>query len=165
MTDVQEKDPHADDTDANPIIRIATLNIRDGRNAGLEAALRASKQMRIDVIVLTETKFQNDHRTRSAFGYNVFATMTSHLNQGGIALAHRHCTRWQVESEMRHGPNVISFLITTGQHRFFVVGAYIPPSTDTMTLQHIQMACGRFADEPMILMGDLNVDLGKFCIP
>jgi exonuclease III len=157
MTDVQEKDHHADDTDANPIIRIANLNIRDGRNTGLEAVLRASQQMKIDVIVLTETKFQNDHHTRSAFGYNIFATMTSHLNQGGIALAHRHCTRWQVESEMRHGPNVISFLITTGQRRFFVI-AYIPP-TDTMTLQHIHLACGRFADEPMILMGDLNVDL------
>jgi hypothetical protein len=96
-TDVQEKEPDVRDTDADPLILIATLNIHDGCNSGLEAALRASEQMKVDIIVLTDTKFQNDHYTRSAFGYNIFATTTSHLNQGGIALAHCHSNGWQVE--------------------------------------------------------------------
>jgi hypothetical protein len=59
---------------------------------------------------------------------------------------------------MQHGSNVIRFLITTGQCGFFVIGAYIPPA-DVTTFAHIQTICGQFTDMPMILMGDLNVDL------
>jgi hypothetical protein len=114
--------------------------------------------MGIDVGLFTETKFCNDHYTRSAFGYNVFATTTTRLNQGGVALVHRHSDQWQVESEMRHGPNVVSFLITTGQRRFFFVGVYIPPA-DMSTLNHIRLARDCFADMPMFQMGDLNVNL------
>jgi hypothetical protein len=98
------------DTNSDRItIRIGTLNIRDARNSNLEAALRASEQMKVDVTVLTETRLHNDCYTRSAFGYTVFAMTTTYLNQGGVALVHRSSNRWQVESEMRHGPNVISF--------------------------------------------------------
>lgn len=148
-----------DDADSGRItIQIATLNIRDARNSNLEAALRALGQMNVDVAVLTETRLNNDRYTRSAFDYIVSATTTTHMNQGGIALAHRTSNRWQVESEMRHGPNVISFLLISGQRRFFMIGVYIPPN-DTLTLTQIQEARDRYANMPVIMMGDLNVDL------
>jgi hypothetical protein len=83
--DTRRQSDNAIDNDCT-IINIATYNIRDGRNSNLEAALRACEKMRIDVCVLTETKLSTDRYTRSAYGYTVFATTTTHVNQGGIAL-------------------------------------------------------------------------------
>jgi hypothetical protein len=58
----------------------------------------------------------------------------------------------------KYGPNVISFFITTGKQQYPVIGAYIPPG-DTTTLASIFKASNRFAGQPIILMGDINVDL------
>ena len=46
-------------------LKMATLNIQDGRRNRLNAALRCMKQMEIDLGVLTETKFQNDKFTKA----------------------------------------------------------------------------------------------------
>jgi hypothetical protein len=54
-------------------ITISTYNIRNGQNSNLEAALRACKQMRINIGILPETKLSTDCYTRSAYGYTVFA--------------------------------------------------------------------------------------------
>jgi hypothetical protein len=114
--------------------------------------------MRIDVGVLTETRLSTDRYTRSAYGYTVFATQTIHVNQGGIALIFTNNSFYfQVESQRRHGPNVISFLITTGNRQYPVIGVCIPPN-DTTTLAFISEASNRFAGQPSILMGDINVD-------
>ncbi len=59
-----------------------------------------------------------------------------------------------------HGPNVLTFELVTGQMRFFVVGAYIPPSDLGTMLGHIRQAwseCPRGC-EPL-LIGDLNANL------
>jgi hypothetical protein len=99
-----------------------------------------------------------DRYTRSAYGYTVYATQTIHVNQGGIALIFTsNSLYFQVESQRRHGPNVISFLITTGNRQYPVIGMYIPPK-DTTTLAFISEASNRFAGQPSILMGDINVD-------
>jgi hypothetical protein len=63
--------------------------------------------MRIDVSVLTETRLPTDRYTRSAYGYTVFATQTTHTNQGGIALIFTNSLYLQIESQQKHGPNVI----------------------------------------------------------
>jgi hypothetical protein len=92
-------------------INTATYNICDGHNSNLEAALRACEKMRINVGVLTETRLSTDRYTRSAYGYTVFATQTTHVNQGGIALIFTNNSLYfQVESQRKHGPNVISKL-------------------------------------------------------
>jgi hypothetical protein len=39
-----------------------------------------------------------------------------------------------------------------------MIGAYIPPQ-DTTTLHYISKASDRFAGQPIILLGDINVDL------
>jgi hypothetical protein len=95
-------------------INIATYNIRDGRNSNLEAALRACKKMQIDVGILTETRLSTDRYKRSAFGYTVFATQTTHINQGGIALIITNSLYFQIESQQKHGPNVVSCILVTG---------------------------------------------------
>jgi hypothetical protein len=89
--------------------------------------------MRIDVGVLTETRLSTDHYTRSAYGYTVFATQTTHTNQGGIALIFNNSFYFQIESQEKHGPNVISCILVTGTQRYPITGAFIPPQ-DTTTL-------------------------------
>ena len=59
-----------------------------------------------------------------------------------------------------HRPNVVSAVIVSGNLRFEIVGAYIPPA-DTTTLMHITTALARFPHWKVILVGDLNLDLGS----
>jgi exonuclease III len=155
----RRRDGNAIDNDCATItINIATYNIRDGRNSNLEAALRACEQMRIHFAVLTETKLSTDRYTRSAYGYTVFATKTNHINQGGIAVIFTNNSLYfQVKSQQRHGPNVISCILRTGRLQHPIIGAYIPPGTTT--LSYISDASQRFQGQPIILMGDINVDL------
>jgi hypothetical protein len=125
------------------VIRVATYNIRDGRNSNLEAALRACEQMRIDVGILTETRLSTDRYTRSAYGYTVFATQTTHTNQGGIALIFTNSSSYfHVESQQKHGPNVVSCILVTGTRQYPIIGVYIPPD-DTTTLASIAAAANR----------------------
>jgi hypothetical protein len=157
----RRQDGNAIDNDCTAItINIATYNIRDARNSNLEAALRACEEMRIHLGILTETRLDTDRYTRSAYGYTVFATKTTHFNQGGIALIFtNNSLHFQVESQKKHGPNVVSCSLVTGNTRYAIIGAYIPP-TDTTTLAHISDARNRFLGrQPIILMGDINVDL------
>jgi exonuclease III len=155
----QQRDSTEHDNDCT-IIKLATYNIRDGRNSNLEAALRACEQMRIDVGVLTETRLSTDRYTRSAYGYTVFATQTAHTNQGGIALIFTNSLYFQVEAQQKHGPNIISCILVTGTKKYPIIGTYIPPH-DTTTLYYIAQACERFTGQSIILLGDINIDLRK----
>jgi hypothetical protein len=115
--------------------------------------------MRIDVGILTETRLSTDRYTRSAYGYTVFATQTTHANQGGIALIFTNSSSYfHIESQQKHGPNVLSCLLVTGTRQLPIIGIYIPPE-DTTTLTAIAAAANRFTGQPIILMGDINVDL------
>jgi hypothetical protein len=157
----QRRDGNAIDNDCATItINIATYNIRDGRNSNIEAALRACEKMRIVHFgILIETKLSTDRYMRSAYGYTVFATKTTNTNQGGIAIIFSNTSRYfQVEAQQRHGPNVISCILVTGCLQYPIIGAYIPPG-DTTTLSHISDAGRRFQGKPIILLGDINVDL------
>ena len=78
--------------------------------------------------------------------------------QGGIALVYRESPCFQIESSILHGPNVISAVIVSGNSRYEVVGAYVPP-TDSTTLVHIAAALVRFPSQKVILVGDLNLNL------
>jgi hypothetical protein len=49
-------------------------------------------------------------------------------------------------------------VLVTGKQRYPIIGAYIPPH-DTTTLFYISKASERFAGQPVILVGDINVDL------
>ena len=74
---------------------------------------------------------------------------------------------FSVEGLRRYGPNVISFILVSGLKRWYLIGAYYPPSergTDTTTLHWIQEAELRVPSLPQVLLGDLNVDLSTNAI-
>ena len=105
-----------------------------------------------------ETKLTDGIYTRFSLGYRVLATNAVSHHQGGIALVYRDSPYFQVESSQRHGPNVMSAVIVSGNLRYGVVGVYVPPSTTT-TLVHIAAALGRFPNRKVIFLEDLNLDL------
>ena len=69
---------------------------------------------------------------------------------------------WGLESTRIFGENVIKTTLVCGRRRTILIGAYIPPSEeDGRTLECIQQArdSARNPNCPIILLGDLNVDL------
>jgi hypothetical protein len=114
----------------------------------------------VDLGIFMETKVTDGVYTRFSSGYNVTASKAISASQGGIALFWRENELYEVEEVARRGPNVLTFELVTGQMRYFVVGAYIPPSDLGTTLSHIRQAwleCPRGC-EPLFL-GDLNANL------
>jgi len=146
-----------------PSFRLATLNITDGRNSRLNAAIHCMEQANVDVGLLTETKLATDKYTKSAMGYTVSATKAVGMN-GVVALVHWLGKGWGLESIRGFGPNVIRATLVSGQRRWYVIGGYIPPSEeDGSTLGFIAQAWDTCRNHrwPVITLGDLNVDLGN----
>ena len=57
------------------------------------------------------------------------------------------------------GPNVIFAMLVSGNKKFGIVDAYVPP-TNTTTTVYIAAALGRFSRQrKVILVGDLNLNL------
>ena len=139
---------------------VATYNVRCGQNAGLESALRAMAATEVDLGIFTETKSTDSVYTRYSSGYKVTATNAVSASQGGIALFWRDNELYKIEEVAPRGPNVLTFELVTGQIRYFVVGAYIPPSDLGTTLTQIHQAwleCPRGCQP--LLLGDLNANL------
>ena len=140
-------------------VRLATYNLQDGRNSRLAFAIRAIEVSKINLAVLTETRFHNDIYTKSYLGYEVVGTTTTHQNQGGVALVFQEePDGWSVESIRKHGPNVISCELVIGDTRTPLIGAYLPPG-DLLTLPFVTEAIDRFPGKTPILMGDLNANI------
>ena len=55
-------------------IRFGTYNIRNGRNGGLESALRGMSQANMELGIFQETKCTDGIYTRDSAGYRVVAT-------------------------------------------------------------------------------------------
>ena len=70
-------------------IKFCTYNIRNGRNGGLEAALRGMEQANLDMGILQETKITDGVYTRASAGYRVVATDMPSRHSGGIAMFYR----------------------------------------------------------------------------
>ena len=99
-------------------IKFGTYNIRNGRNGGLEAALRGMAQANIDLGVLQETKCTDGVYTRASAGYRVVATDAPSRHPGGIALFYKEGADFTVEEVRPYGPNIISFKMVTGRRRW-----------------------------------------------
>ena len=68
-----------------------------------------------------------------------------------------------MEETTKFGPNVIAFQLVTGEDRFYVVGAYIPPS-DLKTLDDVRSAWANCPKKcKPIVLGDLNINLESPC--
>ncbi len=73
-------------TDGSGSIAIASWNIRNGCNGGLESTLQATEAMGVDLGVFLETKLTGGIYTWNLSGYSVVASNTPIAHQGGIAL-------------------------------------------------------------------------------
>jgi exonuclease III len=144
-------------------LNICSYNIMHGGNNRLNQALRCMRMMNMDLGILTETKLTDGRHTRAAEGFDVVATKAKNKHQGGVAIFYRtdKNDKWVIEGTKCFGPNVIRATLVSGRKRWLIIGAYIPPSeTDGSTLNYIQSAAHE-ANNPIILLGDLNVNLYK----
>ena len=142
-------------------IKFGTYNIRNGRNGGLEAALRGMEQVNLDMGILQETKITDGVYTRASAGYRVVATDAPSRHRGGIAMFYREGAGFAVEEVRQYGPNVLSFEVVSGRRRWYIVGCYVAPD-DAQTIDQLVTALG---DQPkgtaLVVAGDLNTDLGE----
>ena len=114
-------------------IRFGIYNICNGRNGGLEAALRGMSQANMDLGILQETKLIDGMYTRGSAGYSLVATDAPSQHHGGVAIFYRSEPHFVVEAVDNFGPNVIGFQLATGEWRWYIVGVYIAPdNTETM---------------------------------
>ena len=95
-------------------IKFGTYNIRNGRNGGLESALRVVAQANIDLGVFQETKCTDGIYTRESARYRVKATDAPSRHHGGVALFYMPLSLFAVEAVREYGPNVLSFEVATG---------------------------------------------------
>ena len=63
-------------------IRFVTYNIRNGRNRGLESALREMSQANMDLGIFQETKVTDGIYTCGLAGYSVVATDAPSRHRG-----------------------------------------------------------------------------------
>ena len=88
-------------------IRFGTYNICNGRNGGLESALRGMSQANTDMGIFQEKKVTEGIYTRRSAGYSVVATDAPSQHRGGVVVFHRPAPHFAVEAVQQFGPNVI----------------------------------------------------------
>ena len=141
-------------------IKFGTYNIWNGRNGGLEAALRGMEQANMGLGVMQETKITDGVYTCASAGYRVVATDAPSRHRGGIAMFYREGAGFAVEEVRPYGPNVIIFEVVTGRRRWYIIGCYLAPD-DARTIERVLTALG---DQPrgtaLVVAGDLNTDMG-----
>ena len=99
-------------------IRFGTYKILNGRNDGLEAALRGMSQANMDLGILHETNITDGIYTRGSAGYSVVATDAPSRHRGGAAIFYRPALHFAVEAVRKFGSNVIGFQLATGARRW-----------------------------------------------
>ena len=141
-----------------PII-FGTYNIRNGRNGGLESALREMAQSNMDLGIFQETKFTDRIYTRKSDGYSVVATDTPSRHRGGVAVFYRPSPNFAVEAVQQFGPKIVGFQLTTGERWWHIIGCYLAPDS-TSTIKRVVAA---LKDRPrgvaLLVAGDLNTTL------
>ena len=140
-------------------IGFGTYNIRNGRNGGLEAALRGMSRSNMDLGILQETKLTDGIYTRGSAGYSVVATDDPIRHHGGIVIFYQPALHFAVEAVQKFGPNVIGFQLSTGARRWYILGCYLAPD-DTSKIEWVVEA---LRDRPkgaeLLVEGDLNSNL------
>ncbi len=86
MASTASRPPSPSQTDGSGFITVASWNIRNGCNGGLESALRAMEAMGIDLGVFLETKLTGGIYTRNLSEISVLVSNDPSMHQGGIAL-------------------------------------------------------------------------------
>ena len=140
-------------------IRFDTYNIRNGRNGGMESALRGMAQANMELVIFQETKCTDGLYTRASAGYSVVNTDAPSQHSGGVAVFYRPSPHFAMEAVRQFGSNVVSFQLATGARRWYIIGFYLSPD-DTSTIESVVAA---LKDLPRgaapMLVGDLNTTL------
>ena len=114
-----------------------------GRAGVLETALCALGQGNIGIGVLQETKITRGIHTRRSSGNTVWVTEAEGQHRGGIAIVWRDAELWGVDGVWNFGPNMVSFISTSGRKRWYSVGAYVPPNDlPTINWTRKSLYCG-----------------------
>ena len=119
-------------------------------------------QMGVGLAVLMETKLVDSRHPKTAAGYSIMCSKAVSGHQGGVALVWKEDDpKFEVESVLfNNGPNIVTFQVTTGDERFYVIGVYIPPDCNK-GVDHLRgawEACPQ--DCKPIILGDLNINFG-----
>ena len=106
-------------------IRFGTYNICNGRNGGLDLALRGVSQANMDLGIFQETKVTDRIYTRGSDGYSVVVADAPSRHHGIVALFHRPVPYFAVEAVQQFQPNVVDFQLAMGERRWYIVGCYL----------------------------------------
>ena len=139
------------------------FNLKDARSNSLQMVIQMLQSQGLHFGPITETKFPETKpiHARKYKGYKVYATYTTHINQGGVAfIFDPNVKNWFLEFFVCHGPNVLSCVLVSGDQRTLLIGAYLPPNS-LADLAYLEEALQRYPKYTPILMGDLNIDLSK----
>jgi exonuclease III len=142
---------------------MGTFNLKDARNNRLQMVIRMLKSQGLHLGLITETKIPvaKPTHTRKYKGYEVYATYTTHINQGGVAFIFDPNTKnWCLQSFVRPDPDVLTCVLVSGDQCTLLIGAYLPPNS-IADLAYLEEALQRYPKYTPILMGDLNIDLSK----
>ena len=117
----------------------------------------------MDVGFLQETKLTQGIHTSRSVGYKFWVTEAYSQHRGGVTVVQRAAKGWQVKGAASFGPNVMSFLLMSGARLWYIVGSYVPPNNvpDVHRVEHGVIALPKLVY--MILMEDLNAQLGDPC--
>ena len=115
--------------------------------------------MGVSCCVLAETKLTNDRYSKTTLGYRVILLTATSPQQGRVALLWEEGHKdFKVEAVTIVLPNLLTFQLVTGEDRYFVMGAYIPP-TDTTGVDDLRVAwAARPTNCKPMLLGDFNIN-------
>jgi Reverse transcriptase (RNA-dependent DNA polymerase)/Endonuclease/Exonuclease/phosphatase family len=146
----------------NNQLRWCTYNVRHSGNGRLQQVLKSCNELRIDFGILTETKISNEHYPRRYADYDIKGTVATNVQGGVLVFWRSNPSGFSIESIVIKGKNVLSFIIVSGALRWKVIGCYLPPSEDdALTLQEVAREVNTTKNMPVIVAGDLNVDLRR----
>ncbi len=95
-----------------------------------------------------------DRYPKTTSGYRVISSKATSPQQGGVALLWEEGHQdFEVEAVTIVSPNLLTFQLVTGEERYFVMGAYIPPA-DTTGVDDLWAA----RHSKPLLLGDFNID-------
>ena len=91
-------------------IRFGTYNICNGRNGGLESALRGMSQANIDLGIFQEKKNTNGVYSLGSERYSVVSTVALSRHHGGVAVFYWPSLCFAVEAVQQFGHNIVGLL-------------------------------------------------------
>jgi hypothetical protein len=97
-------------------------------------------------------------------GYTIMWSKAASCAQGGVLLVWKeNVLRFKVMSVLFHSLNTLTFQLTMGDDGLYIIGTYIPPNCTRGVEDIWQAAEACQAGYKMLVMGDLNVNIGFPC--